>query len=171
MKKTLLIITAISAITFSSCYTVSDIGKLNMVSNRNIDNQMSNYVLIKNYSGGSKKEIKKSIKKTKAATFDKAVDETVRNVAGGEFLMNVHVYSVHRSNKIYFLVEGDVWGYKEGNSFRGFKTGDIVQWKGMGGSKKGKITALTNSEKCMVLENGKNMSIEIKYSKIRKITD
>ena len=46
----------------SSCATVIQLGKLNMLSNRNIESKID-YVLVKNYAGGSPKEIKKSLTK------------------------------------------------------------------------------------------------------------
>jgi hypothetical protein len=81
----LLVLTAL----FSSCSTVYELGDLTMVSSRNIETKMD-YVLIKNYSGGSKKEIKKALKKTKATNLETAINETVKNVAGGEFLKNAN---------------------------------------------------------------------------------
>ena len=152
----------------SSCSTVIDLGKLNMISDRNIDSKMD-YVLIKNYAGGSKIEIKKALKRTKAVTLDAAVDETVRNVAGGEFLKNVKVYGVKKKKVMYLLVEGDVWGVSGNESFRGFKVGDTVQWKELTVTKKGVITGLTDAEKCMVKEEGKENSQSLKYSSITKV--
>lgn len=168
MKK--IIILSVSAMAvLSSCSTVEDLGKLNMVSDRNIDTKMDQYVLLKNYAGGSKKEIKKALKKTKATSIDEAVDETVRNVAGGEFLKNVKVYAVKKKKKVYLLVEGDVWGYAENVSFRGFKVGDTVQWKELTLTKKGVITGLTDAEKCMVKEEGKENSKSLKFSSLTKV--
>lgn len=66
----------------SSCFKVIQLGKLNMISNRNIESK-ADYVLLKNYAGGDIKEIKKALKKTKASSLDQAVDETVKNVAEG----------------------------------------------------------------------------------------
>jgi hypothetical protein len=51
-----------------------------------------------------------------------------------------------KKGAMYFLVEGDVWGYADNQSFRGFKVGDIVQWKELTITKKGVITGLTDSE-------------------------
>jgi len=45
-------------------------------------------------------------------------------------------------------VEGDVWGIAGQESFRGFKIGNVLQWKELTITKKGVITGLTNSEKC-----------------------
>jgi hypothetical protein len=83
--KTLLVATVF----LSSCagVKVTQIGKLNMISNRNVDSKMD-YSLLKNYMGASNKEIKKA----KATTLEDAIDETVRNTSGGEFLKNVKVY-------------------------------------------------------------------------------
>jgi hypothetical protein len=161
---------AISAIALSSCSTVIELGRLNMVSTRNVESN-ANYVLIKNYSGGDKAEIKKALKKTKATTLDAAVDETVRNVAGGEFLKNVKVYGVKKKEVMYLLVEGDVWGVSGQESYRGFKVGDIVQWKELTITKKGTITGLTDSEKCMVKEEGAENSQSVKYINLVKVSE
>ncbi len=156
------------AVMISSCATVIDMGKINMIANRNVSTK-ENYVLLKNYAGGSKKEIKKALKKTQAATIDAAIDETVKNVAGGEFIMNAHLYCVKKKKKFSFFFEGDVWGLSENVSFRGFKVGDTVQWKELTVTKKGVITGLTDSEKCMVKEEGKENSQSLKYSSITKV--
>lgn len=174
MKKLFTILSGMTLglLLLSSCAStkVVDMGKLNMISDRNIDSKMD-YVLIKNYAGGDKKEIKKALKKTQAITLDAAVDETVRNVAGGEFLKNVKVYGVQRKGAMYLLVEGDVWGVLGDASFRGFKVGDKVQWKELTFTKKGTITGLTDSEKCMVREDGKENSQSLKYTSITKVNE
>jgi hypothetical protein len=158
------------ASTLSGCFSVVQLGKLNMISNRNIESK-ADYVLLKNYAGGDMKEVKKALKKTKATTLDQAVDETVRNVAGGEFLKNVKVYGVMKKKQMYLFVEGDVWGLSENISYRGFKIGDMVQWKDITGTHKGKITGLTDSEKCMVREEGKENSESLKYSSLTKVNE
>jgi hypothetical protein len=175
MKKTftkalavIIIIATMTAVT--SCSTVIDLGKLNMISDRNIDSKMD-YVLIKNYAGGSKKEIKKGLKRTKTTSLDIAVDETVKNVAGGEFLKNVRVYGLKKRKKMYLLVEGDVWGVAGNESFRGFKLGDIVQWKELGVTHKGTITGLTDATRCMVKEDGKENSVSLKFASITKVSE
>ncbi len=160
----------VAVIFISSCAKVVELGKLNMISDRNIDTK-TEYVLIKNYAGGSAKEIKKALKKTKAITIDAAVNETVRNVPGGEYLKNVKFYGVMKKKKMYLLVEGDVWGIAGNESFRGFKVGDVVQWKELTISKKGIITGLTDAEKCMVREDGKENSQSLKYSSITKVAN
>ncbi len=170
MRKTIVIMSLLALTTLSSCFTVVQLGKLNMISDRNIDSK-ADYVLLKNYAGGSDKEIKKALKKSKATGIDQAVDETVRNVAGGEFLKNVKVYGVKKKKKMYLYVEGDVWGVAENISFRGFKIGDKVQWKELGSYHKGTITGLTDAEKCMVKEEGKENSKPFKFSSLTKVND
>ncbi|MGV3631734.1 MAG: hypothetical protein ACO1O6_11045 [Bacteroidota bacterium] len=142
-----------------SCTSVKQVGKVNMISNRNVDPQ-SNYEVLATYSGGSKKELKK----TKAKNIEDAIDQTVRKIPGGEFLLNAKIYSV---NGQYFAVEGDVWGKKAEVSFRGFKVGDNVTWKVMNSFKTGMITSLKDDKTCLVkTENGE--IIEKKYDEISK---
>ena len=158
MKKVIFIV--IVATTIASCATsIKQIGKVNMISNRNIDPKL-NYDVISTYSGGSNRELKKS----HATTIEDAVDQTVKKVPGGEFLMNIKIYSV---NKKYFAAEGDVWGVKSNLAYRGFKVGDKVTWKGMGGFKTGNIKSLRDDKTCLVeTENGK--TLEKKYDDISK---
>lgn len=171
MKRIILSVALLSSIlSLSSCFTVVELGKLNMISNRNVESK-ADYVMLKNYAGGDANEIKKALKKTKSTTLDQAVDETVRNVAGGEFLKNVKVYGVKKKEKMYLFVEGDVWGFAENVSYRGFKVGDMVQWKDISGVHKGRITGLTDSEKCMVKEEGKENSESQKYVNLTKVNE
>lgn len=101
------IILSLMIIFISSCSNIKRIGDLNMISNRNIDTK-ENYVLIERYVNDSKREIKKS----KAKTIEEAIDKTVKNVNGGEFIKNAKIYMIQKKNKYYFAVEGDVWGVK-----------------------------------------------------------
>lgn len=101
MKKVMYILTL--ALLMGSCMSVKQIGKLNMVSNRNVDSKMD-YSNLKNYAGGSRRELKR----LKSETLEGAIDNVVKKVPGGEFLKNVKIYVV---NTKYYAVEGDVWGY------------------------------------------------------------
>lgn len=151
---TLLVITA-----GTSCTSVKQIGKVNMISNRNVDPKLD-YDVITTYSGGSNRELKKS----KAKTVEDAIDQTVRKVPGGEFLMNVKIYMV---NGQYIAIEGDVWGVKSNISYRGFKVGDKVTWKTKGTFKMGTIKSLKDDKICLIeTENGD--IIEKKYDEISK---
>jgi hypothetical protein len=87
-----------------SCETIqmTQIGRLNMVSNRNVNPNLQ-YKVLSTYSGVSQRELRRS----RAKTIEDAVNQTVKNVSGGEFLMNVKIYIL--STK-YYAVEGDVWG-------------------------------------------------------------
>jgi hypothetical protein len=101
MKKTI----AILFITImASCGSVKQIGKVNMISNRNIERNLD-YKPLLNYAGGSNRELRKS----RAKTIEQAIDQTVKKVPGGEFLMNVKIYFVKGK---YYAAEGDVWGNK-----------------------------------------------------------
>lgn len=140
------------------------VGNLNMVSSRNIDNDM-NYVLIKSYMGGSKKEDRSS-KHDDIKTIEDAINKVVKATPGGEFLRNVKVYLI---NKKYVSVEGDVWG-TEGvkENYRGFTTNDHVIYKTVLGIQKGKISALKNDKYCFFQEFGDKTPIQIGYDKITK---
>ena len=159
----------VATVFLSSCagVKVTQIGKLNMISNRNVDSKMD-YSLLKNYMGASDKEIKKA----KATTLEDAIDETVRNTSGGEFLKNVKVYLVQNKKKMYYAVEGDVWGVKGEENFRGFTIGDMVQWKDrLGKTHKGKITGLKDSKECMVKEEGKEDSKAVEFDRVTKVSE
>ncbi len=173
MRAVILLSLLIVLTVLSSCFArVKQIGKVNMISNRNIDYSVK-YKPISTYSGASKRELRKS----RAITLEDAVDQTVRKVPGGEYLMNAKIYLV--SSK-YIAVEGDVWGGGSGEiSYRGFKNGDKVTWK----NKKnlvtklkrakdyltGTITALKDNEKCLVKIDGEEGHIiELSYDEITK---
>ena len=149
--------------------TVQQIGKLNMISERNIDTK-AEYVLLKSYMGASDKEKRAST----STTIEDATNETVKNTPGGEFLKNVKVYTVsmEKRKEVYFAIEGDVWGFAGAENFRGFKVGDKVQWKDVKGTMhKGKITGLNDSKECMVKEAGKETSKLITYDRLIKISN
>jgi len=104
--------------------TVKQIGSVNMISTRNVDPKL-NYASLATYAGGGN-----ALKSSKALTLQDAVNNTVKTVPGGEFLMNAKVYVVtHGSEEEKFLaVEGDVWGQSD-QGYRGFKVGDRVTFK------------------------------------------
>lgn len=97
MKKTILSISLTLAL--SSCGW-HKIGTLNMASNRNIDSK-TNYVLIERYVTSKVKNKGKEI-------LESAIDEGVKKIPGGEYMMNVKFYVKGNGKKI--KVEGDVWG-------------------------------------------------------------
>ncbi|MDO9253957.1 MAG: hypothetical protein Q7U54_00490 [Bacteroidales bacterium] len=147
------------AVLLAACTSVKQIGKVNMISNRNVDPKL-NYDVISTYSGGSNRELKKS----NAKTIEDAIDQTVRKVPGGEFLMNAKIYMV---NGQYIAVEGDVWGVKSNVAYRGFKVGDKVTWKVMSNFKTGTIMSLKDDMTCLV-ETKNGDIIEKKYDDISK---
>ena len=165
MKKAILFLIAIASLFlfFESCTSVKLIGKINMISNRNIDPKL-NYQLISTYAGGSDKEIKNS----RASSIEAATDITVKKVPGGEFVMNAKIFLV---NKTYFAVEGDVWGTAGGViTYRGFKVDDKVTWKKNGKFYTGKITALKDDQTCYVQMDNDNSMVELLYDNITKVS-
>lgn len=163
MKKTLLFSISIVSLFLTSCISVKQIGSVNMISTRNIDPNLK-YKAISTYSGGSKKELKK----TRATNIQDAINQTVKKVTGGDFLMNVKIYLV---NKKYIAVEGDVWGSStEEIAYRGFKVGDQVTWKVLGSFRTGIITSLKNDKTCLVQEDNTGETVEKKYDGITKIS-
>ncbi len=151
----------LSAVFFIGCSpAIRQIGRVNMISQRNVDPNM-NYEQLASYSGGAKSELKKS----KAENIEDAVDQTVRKVPGGEFLTNAKIYEIDGK---YFAVEGDVWGMKGNVAHRGFKVGDKVTWKvGAGVFRSGVVKALKDDVNCYVLTDAGD-TVEKKYDEISK---
>jgi len=154
------------ALLLSSCSSIKQIGKVNMISNRNVSPELK-YQVLTTYSGGSNKELKKS----KATSIEDAIDKTVRKVPGGEFVMNAKIYLVDGK---YIAVEGDVWGNANNQSYRSFKVGDNVTWKTksiISGTKflTGKIVTLKDDKNCLVkVDNETDSTIELSYDEITK---
>lgn len=158
MKQILLRIILLASI--ASCTSVEQIGKVNMISNRNVNPKLS-YIVLSTYAGGSKKELLRS----RATSIENAVDKTVKKIPGGEFLMNAKIYLI---NARYFAVEGDVWGLTNNIEYRGFKVGDTVAWKKMGKYMTGTIQSLKDDKTCLIeTENGS--ITEVKYDDISKV--
>ena len=96
------------SVILGACQTVrlTNAGEFNMISHRNVDMKNS-YAMLKAYAGTSDKELKK----TKALSMQEAIDETVKRVPGGEFLMNVKFYIVtHRKGKKVWFTYADKRG-------------------------------------------------------------
>jgi len=106
----------------------------------------------------------KELKKSKALLVEEAVNQTVKKIPGGEFLMNVKLYQV-KGNR--FAVEGDVWGVKTDVTYRGFKIGDKVMWKAGGDIKEGVVKSLIDDKTCYVVTKDGNI-VEKKYTEISK---
>lgn len=154
----------IIAVSMTGCFSTKRIGDLTMISTRNVDTK-SDYVLLRNYMGGTKKELKRS----KAKDLKDAVNNVVKQTPGGEFLKNVKVYIV---NGKYFAVEGDVWGLQSGQNMRGYSIGSKVQYPcGVGGVNKciGIITDLTNDKVCQVKNEETGKVTTEKYSDLKKV--
>lgn len=150
------IITSLVAGALTSCISTKQIGDLNMISTRNVETK-TDYVLIRNYMGGTKKELKRS----KAKDLKDAVNNLVKQTPGGEFVKNAKVYLV---NGKYYAVEGDIWGVAQNINFRGFKVGDIVQYKG----NKYTITELKNDKVCTIKDDNEKIR-EVSYDDLKRI--
>ena len=138
-----------------------------MISNRNVDSKVD-YILLKSYSSGGEKEIKKS----KFNTIEDAIDNTVKMVNGGEFIKNVLIYKVKKGNHEYYAVAGDVWGLNNQGmpnvAYNGFKVGDRVQWKDGAFTKKGIITSLdiNDPNSFIIKDDESNKYVKVKYKKL-----
>lgn len=131
-----------------------------MISSKNVGD-LEDYELIAAYARGNQKKITKS----KAETLEDALEQTVREVPGGVFLMNAKIYMIKGK---YFAIEGDVWGLKQNANYKGFKVGDHVMWKAVSGYKKGTVEAIKNSEECVVIEDGSLNRTTIKFVKLMR---
>lgn len=149
---------------FTSCVSVRQIGKVNMMSTRNVDPSLR-YKVLSTYVGRS------TLTASKAETIEDAVNATVRSVPGGEFLMNVKLYSVDEGK--YFGVEGDVWGAEDA-SFRGFRAGDRVTFKNPAifTTKKyltGTVASLKTDQVCLVApDEAPSDLLEVSYDDLAK---
>lgn len=160
-RKSLLVSSLILTILLSvSCTTIKQIGDINMISNRNIESS-ANYKVLTTYSGGSKKDLRKS----RANTLQQAVDETVRETVGGEYLVNVKIYVV---NQRYYAVEGDVWGKGDEVPVNGFKVGDKVTWKELGSYKTGKVIAV-KGKVCLIEQDKNKKTVDMDYHNLTKV--
>lgn len=167
MKKLAILFLIVPLLTgcFSASVSVKQIGKVNMISMRNFDNSVK-YEPLATYFGGSQSEIEKS----QAKTIEEAIEQTVRKVPGGEFIMNAKIYAVGDSR---FAVEGDVWGNPLYVGIRGFKVGDRVTWSkngsGSGNFTTGTINALKDDKTCLIQVDSKaNEIVEVNYDRLSK---
>jgi hypothetical protein len=101
------------AVLSTSCMVFNEAGRLNLVSVRNIDSK-SNYQLLQKNVEYTKKEMRKNCKKT----IEQAIDDVVKKVPGGEYLMNAKInvcviqgtlFNGYQPS-LYYIVTGDVWG-------------------------------------------------------------
>lgn len=159
MKKMIALFTLL--LLLSGCFSVKQIGDLNMISTRNIDSK-TEYVVVRNYMGGSKKELKK----LKAPNLEQALDNVVRNTPGGEYVMNAKVFII---NGKYFAIEGDVWGKPGDHNFKGFKVGDIVQWKERTKIHRGTIVDLKDHIVATVKDDDSDVLTKVKYADMIKV--
>jgi hypothetical protein len=133
----------------SACSSLKQVGDLNMISTRNVDSKV-NYVLLKTGTDDSKSNFRKN----KAENIDKAINNAVVVVPGGEFLKNAKLYT---DGKMWSVI-GDVWGFTENANVEGFRIGDLVLVKNSilkkGSFLKGQISGFKDRKSCIVLLDG-----------------
>lgn len=137
------------------------VGSINMISTRNINSTVQ-YTCLKTHVGTTKQEIKHA----KGSTIEEAIDNRVRMVAGGEYMMNVKIYVI---NGKYYSVSGDIWGIAS-NDFKGFRIGDRVIVKEFNSIYYATISSIKDDEKLIVkLDNG--VLAEVKFDNITITTE
>ena len=90
---------------FTSCTAYNEVGRLNILSDRQVDANVK-YQKLAIGAGSTKKEIKRS----EALNVQQAIDRILDQVPGGAYLTNVKIYVVKGD---YIAVTGDVWGKVE----------------------------------------------------------
>jgi hypothetical protein len=173
MKKISFILLAGIAILSSGCF--NRIGKLMMVSTRNVDSDMSDYVLLS-------KEIKGVAKTKKEDALEVAIDNAVKKLPTGEFMKNAIFYVSSTGKRI--KVVGDIWGYKPAvaetvdknitqsvNAKIEFKIGDRVTFKKLGKLYEGKILGFNADFAIVEYKDlfGKVAKSELKYEELTKL--
>jgi hypothetical protein len=151
---------------FTSCVHIDHIGQLNMVSCRNIE-RLEDYKLLSRYEGSSSKEMRKS----RATSLEEAIDQAVKKVPGGEFLMNAKFYKIKRRRnpkRQYFAASGDVWGMETEVAFKRLKVGDKVTWTEMFGPKTGSIVGFKDDVNC-IIQNKEGRVVIKKMDQLIKI--
>ena len=173
MKKNIIIptIMLLSVASLQSCY--HRIGKLVVVSTRNMDSKTDYILLEKDVTGKAKTKNQEAL--------EGAIDKAVKKHPTGEFMKNV-IIEVNASGK-KIRVKGDVWGTvpigknsekvdksvtKTVNAVVEFKIGDKVTYKNaMGKLIEGTIVG-TNQSTAVVEFDDKSKK-EITYEKLTKI--
>jgi len=168
MKK-LILLAVFTAFVFNSCTSIKEIGRLNVISTRNVELGNQKYAKIATYAGETKKELKKA----KCADIDGAINAIVRQYPGGEFLANAKIWMITKGDKTYFAASGDIWGVvnADGNIIKerhGFAIGDEVTWSPVAGQfEKGTIDSFVDNENCIIKKENGNL-IKVKISKLNK---
>jgi hypothetical protein len=169
MKKNIKSICIISLFAFAltSCY--NRIGKLTMISTRNVDSKSEYKLLQKDVTGKGKTK--------KRDALEIAIDNAVKKEPTGEFMMNVVVSVSFNGKKI--KVVGDIWGIpsvdinvnKSVNANIEYKVGNNVTFKILGKIVDGKILGLNTDHAVVEHKNalGKITKSEVKYENLTKI--
>lgn len=166
MKKLFILSSIIIFLT--SCGSWTQIGNLTMVSNRNVDSK-TDYVQLKPY-------VKGKATSNRGDALNQAIDNCVKSIPGGEYLMNVKIYTDGGSG---IKVEGDVWGIKQAEAPKPqrrevtFNEGQKVSFKTeLGKLVIGKIIGLGETEAVVEYVAGeKTKTKQIKYKLLTPIAN
>lgn len=171
MRKNTLSFATISILLASCSTSIQQIGSVNMLSHRNVNPKLE-YQVLSTYAGGSQKERKQS----RSVTIEDAIDQTVKKVPGGEFLMNAKIFIVKtplkhkdlegKKTNLFYFCEGDVWGSATNVTYRGFKVGDKVIVDGVVNSL-ATIKSLKDDKTCFIMRID-GVIEEVKYDRISK---
>lgn len=162
MKNCITIIALILLVSNASAQKPELVGSFNLVSTRNIETG-KDYVLLSSYAGGTDAEMKKS----KALTADDAINNVVKSVAGGVYMMNVKIYLVGYGK--YYAAQGDVYGIAgQVSDQHGWKVGDHVQYSTPVTlmKSKGVIIDLNNNNECTVKDDASGKVYVVKFDKL-----
>lgn len=130
------------------------IGDINMISNRNVS-QGAGYQLIQKFSNSSTEQLEES----EARTITEAIDNVVKAVPGGEYLMNAKLYRVGK----FYAAEGDVWGIAGQTDINGLKPNGSAYLKRRGGSETVQVLSFVDKNRVNVkLESGKIIIVDRK---------
>jgi hypothetical protein len=154
-----------SILLLTSCFT--RVGKLVIVSTRNVDSK-TEYVLIQKDVNGKGKS---------TGALEEAIDGAVKQFPTGEFMKNVSIEISGNGNRV--KITGDVWGTtptqnvdkevtKTVKANIEFKTGDKVTFKnGVGKIVEGTLIGVNQNTAIVEYDDGKKR--EVTYEKLTKI--
>lgn len=146
----------------TGCY--NRIGRLTMISTRNIESKTEYVLLEKDVTGKAKAKKKDAI--------ELAIDRAVKKHPTGEFMKNVIIEVSNSGKKI--RVRGDIWGTPPAINVKTsvtasveFKAGDKVTFKNGGKIVEGTILGV--NEKNAIVETQSGEKKEVDYDRLTKI--
>lgn len=148
MNKFLPAILFFCILSLSSCSIWEQLGSATIISNKTIDLNKK-YCLLKAFAGSAKNELKKNA--SPVNNIDEAINNLLKDVPGGLFLMNARiVYGVYGVS-----ITGDVYGLCDNSSDDNlltsqFKIGDYILWENNGSYLKGSIESQKDDDEFII---------------------